>query len=194
MTALREKFDQWVKTVAPDRRCFFVDEAGSFIGMRRRFGRAPDGQRVHIRQPRNRGTCLTMIGALSANGLEAMMTIRGGTTGDVFAAWTAEFLAPLLQPGDLVVLDNLAAHRDARVRQTVESAGAKLIFTPPYSPEFNPIELAWNKVKAFLRQAGADSENALNAAIAAAMDTVTPNDARAWRERSGWPSQPAREP
>ena len=121
------------------------------------------------------------------------MTIRGGTTANVFAAWTSQFLAPLLRLSDLVVLDNLAAHRDKRVRQAVESAGAKLIFTPPYSPEFNPIELAWNKVMAFLRRAGADSVDALNA-IAAVMDTVTPDDARAWRERSGWPAQPAREP
>lgn len=171
---------------------FFVDEAGSHIGMIPRYGRAPSGTRVHLRAPRNRGTVLTMIGALTADGLEAMMTIRGGTSGDVFFAFIEHVLAPLLKDGDLVVLDNLAAHRDARVKAAVEAKGARLVFTPPYSPEFNPIELAWNKLKNYLRRQGCRTVDALNNAIAAAMDLITAADAEAWIAHAGYRDQPAR--
>ena len=119
-----------------------IDEAGSTIAMTREYGRAPRGQAVRDVRPRNRGTVITMIGALTTSGLTAMMTIRGGTDADVFEAYVEHILVPELRAGDIVMLDNLGAHRTKRVQQLVEEAGATLWFTPPYSPEFNPIELA----------------------------------------------------
>ena len=144
MNALREKFDQWVKTVATDRRCFFVDEAGSFYqewSPIRSGSQWPTGPYSATPKPRH---LPHHDRRPLGNGLAAMITIRGGTTANVFAASTAQFIASFLLPSNPVVLDNLLAHRDKRVRQAVESAGAKLIFTPPHSPEFNPIELDWN--------------------------------------------------
>ena len=126
-----------------------------------------------------------MIGALTLNGLEAMMTIEGGTDGDVFETYVDQVLVPVLLPGDIVVLDNLGAHRTAKVRQSIEAAGCLLVFQPPYSPDFNPIELAWSKLKEFLRTARARTREGLDNAVAMAMDLVTPDDAYGWFHHCG---------
>lgn len=139
--------------------------------------------------PRNRGTVLTMIGALTLDGLTAMMTVEGGTSGDVFVAYVKHVLLPELRPGDIVVMDNLGAHKDVRVRPLIESAGAFVKYLPPYSPDLNPIEMAWSKVKQFLRTAKARSREALETALRWAMDITTASDAEGWFNECGYPVQ-----
>jgi len=121
-------------------RLVFIDESGSHIAMTRLCARAPEGQRARDAVPRNRGTVITMVGALRMEGLVAMMTIQGGVCSDVFVSYVKQVLVPALQPGDIVVVDNLAAHKDPRVAELLDSVDASLLFLPPYSPDLNPIE------------------------------------------------------
>ncbi len=114
-------------------------------------GLAPRGQRYPEAVPRNRGTVTTVIGALGLRGLFALMTLEGGTCGETFLAYVQQVLAPELRKGDIVVWDNLAAHKSEAVRKAIEAAGATLRFLPPYSPDLNPIELAWSFVKRLIR-------------------------------------------
>lgn len=118
-----------------------------------------------------------MIAALTLRGIDAVMTIEGGTSGDVFTAFVEHVLAPTLRAGDVVVMDNLGAHKVDRARTLIELAGARVLFLPPYHPDLNPIELAWSKVKALLKTAEARTHAALDAAIAFAVHAVTPTDA-----------------
>ncbi len=127
-----------------------------------------------------------MIGSLSLEGMGPLMTIEGGTSGDVFVAYVEHFLAPTLQPGDLVVWDNLGAHKDVRIKPLIEARSAKVVFQPPYSPELNPIELAWSKLKAFLRTVAPRSRTALDRAIRWALHFITEEDARGWFRHCGW--------
>jgi transposase len=136
--------------------------------------------------PQNYGENITMLGALSAEGLSALMTVDGATDGDVFTAFVREVLAPTLKEGDIVVLDNLGAHRSASARRAVEARGARLQFLPPYSPDMNPIERCWSKIKTALRAAKARTREALEAAIKQAMMTVSASDARAWFKHCGY--------
>ena len=108
------------------------------MAMTRDYGRAPRGERVFGSVPRNRGEVTTMIGALGIKGIRALMTVEGGTDGDVFEAFIEQFLVRKLQPGDIVVLDNVDAHKPTPIRELVEAAGARLLFLPPYSPDLNP--------------------------------------------------------
>lgn len=130
-----------------------------------------------------------MIAALTATGLSAMMTVQGGTDGDVFAVCLDEVLGPELDPGDLVVMDNAGAHKDPPVAEILAKYGAKPVYLPPYSPDLNPIELAWSKLKGFLRTAGARTVDALNDAIAKGMQLVTANDANGWIRHCGYSAQ-----
>jgi transposase len=136
--------------------------------------------------PQNYGENITMLGALSAEGLSALMTVDGATDGDVFTAFVREVLAPTLKEGDIVVLDNLGAHRSASARRAVEARGARLQFLPPYSPDMNPIERCWSKIKTALRAAKARTREALEATIKQAMMTVSASDARAWFKHCGY--------
>jgi len=168
------------------RRCKFIDESGVNIAMTRLYGRAPKGERVLGSAPQNYGENVTMLGALSCAGLEAMMTVNGATDGDVFRAYIREVLAPTLKEGDIVVLDNLSAHKVAGVREAVEARGAQLIYLPPYSPDLNPIERCWSKLKTALRAAKARTREALDEAITLALATVTEADARGWFKHCGY--------
>jgi len=181
----REQHLEWLRTV-DGRRVFAIDETGSHIAMLPARGWAPKGQRMHETVPRNRGTVLTIIGALTTQGLTAVMTVEGGTSGDVFLAYVNEVLLPEMQRGDIVLMDNLGAHRDHRVLKAFEDAGINVHFQPPYSPEFNPIELAWAKVKWFLRLAKARTYEALNTAVAMAMDMIEPPEAEAYFTHCGF--------
>lgn len=129
-----------------------------------------------------------MIGAVSLDGLIALMTIEGGTTGDVFVAWLEHFLLPELPEDALVVMDNLAAHKDPRVKELLESVGARAVYLPPYSPTFNPIELAWAKLKWWVRTARPTCHDTLDAAIAWSLTLITPADCAAWFRHCGWSS------
>ena len=127
-----------------------------------------------------------MIGALDVRGVRAMMTVEGATDGDVFETFLERVLLRKLRPGDIVVLDNVGAHKPETVRQLIESAGARLLFLPPYSPDLNPIELCWSKLKAALRDFGARTRDALDAAIKRAMDLIGADDAAAWFSHCGY--------
>lgn len=181
----REEHLHWLGGV-DGRRVFAIDETGSHIAMLPARGWAPRGQRSHETVPRSRGTVLTVIGALTMNGLTAVMTVEGGTSGDVFLAYVNEVLLREMNPGDIVLMDNLGAHRDHRVLEAFAAAGVEVHFQPPYSPEFNPIELAWAKVKWFLRLAKARTYDALNTALAMVMDMIKPAEAAAYFAHCGF--------
>jgi len=129
--------------------------------MTRDYARGPSGERVVGIVPRNRGVILTVVGAVALDGVRAMMAYEGGTSGDAFLRFCKEALAPSLYPGDIVVLDNLGAHRAVGVREAIETVGARILYLPPYHPELNPIELAWSKLKALLKKLGARDLQAL---------------------------------
>lgn len=185
MLAKRTAFAAWQKTIDP-ARLIVVDESGSTISMTRTHGYSLRGQRVSERVPRNRGTVTTILAALTLCGLEVAMTVVGGTNGDVFLAFVLQVLLPIVKPGDIVLLDNLKAHKDERVKEAIEAAGAQLVFLPPYSPDFSPIEPAFSKVKACLRRLKARTRPRLDAAIGLSMELITPDDAYGWFKHCGF--------
>lgn len=164
----------------------FLDEAGSHVAMTRDYARAPKGERAHAAVPRNRGHVTTLIGALTKEGLRAMMTVEGATDTAVFLAFVEQVLLPVLRPGDIVVLDNLGAHKPECIRRCIEAAGAHLLFLPPYSPDLNPIELCWSKLKALLKGWAARTRHDLDSAIAECMRLITASDAVAWFHHCGY--------
>lgn len=154
--------------------------------MTRTFARSPRGERSPDAVPRNRGNVLTMLGALSSAGLTAMMTVEGATTKEVFDAFVEHVLLPKLSPGDIVVLDNLGAHRSTYAEALLRDRGIWFKRLPPYSPDLNPIELAWSKLKEILRASKARTTEALEVAIRDAMNVITANDAVAWIGHCGY--------
>jgi transposase len=164
----------------------FIDESGLNLAMTRLYGRAPRGERVLGSAPQNYGPNVTLLGALSCTGLEAVMMIEGATDADVFRAYVREVLGPTLRAGDIIIADNLSAHKAAGVQEAIAATGARLLYLPPYSPDLNPIEQCWSKIKAFLRAAKARTREALDMAVALALATVTESDARAWFAHSGY--------
>jgi transposase len=167
-------------------RVKFIDESGLNIAMTRLYGRAPRGERVLGSVPQNYGQNVTILGALSCTGLEAVMTVEGATDADVFRAYVRQVLCPTLRTGDIVIADNLSAHKAAGVQEAIAAKGARLLYLPPYSPDLNPIEQCWSKLKTFLRAAKARTREALEAAVTRALVTVTESDARAWFAHSGY--------
>ena len=164
----------------------WIDESGSHIGMTPTHARAPRGERVWDDVPRNRGVVTTMIGALTTRGLATVMTIEGGTDAEVFQAFVEQELSLVLRPGMTVVLDNAGAHKVSGVLAAITACGAQVRFLPPYSPEFNPIEMAWSKLKTLLRKAKARTREALDTAIAAAMKAIDAQDSAGWIRASGY--------
>src|SRR5512133_1721299 len=183
--ALRRRFIELAKSLDP-RRLVFIDEAGSNVAMTREYARAPRGERAHGSVPRNRGEVTTMLGALDIRGVRAMMTVEGATDGEVFETFLERVLLRKLKPGDIVVLDNVGAHRTADVRRLIEAAGARVLYLPPYSPDLNPIELCWAKLKGILKEFGARTRDALDDAIRRAMDLINGADAAAWFAHCGY--------
>lgn len=141
--------------------------------MARDYGRAPRGQRLGDHVPRNDGDVVTIIGALTVNGRTALMTHRGGTTKEVFRAYTEQVHAPELRQGDVVIFDNLAAHKYTEVRAITEGKGGKVMFLPPYSPDLNPIGLAWAWNKWWLKTCRARTEDSINTALYLAKELFT---------------------
>jgi transposase len=168
------------------RRVKFIDESGINLAMTRLYGRAPRGARALGSAPQNYGQNVTILGALSCAGLEAVMTIEGATDADVFRAYVHQVLSPTLRVGDIVIADNLSAHKVAGVQEAIAATGARLLYLPPYSPDLNPIERCWSKIKTFLRAAKARTREALDTALTCALATVTESDARAWFAHSGY--------
>jgi transposase len=163
-----------------------VDEAGVNLAMTRLYGRAPSGERVSGSIPQNYGENITLLGTLGVEGLQAVMTVNGATDADVFRAYVKQVLGPTLVPGDIVVLDNLAAHKVVGVQQALARRGVRLLYLPPYSPDLSPIELCWSKMKTALRAAKARTREALDTAVQQAMETVTAIDARSWFRHCGY--------
>lgn len=167
-------------------RLVFLDESGATTQMTRHYGRAPRGQRVREATPQSHWQTLTLFAALTTRGLEAPMTIAEPTDGDIFLAYVEQVLCPRLRPGQVVILDNLSAHKVAGVRERIEAAGAQLLYLPPYSPDLNPIEQAWSKVKQILRSLKARSSEALESAVAEALNAITAENAIAWFAHCGY--------
>lgn len=169
------------------KRLKFLDEAGSNLSMTRLYGRAAPGERVFDSVPQNYGENISMLATLSLSGITAPMTISGAVDGLVFLAYVEQVLAPTLFPGDVVVMDNLGAHKVKGVREAIEGRGAKLIYLPPYSPDLNPIEKCWSKIKTYLRAAKARTRETLEKALKEALLLVTEKDARGWFASCGYP-------
>jgi transposase len=164
----------------------FIDESGVQRGMLRTTAWRRPGSVVVGRTVRNRGTVTTVLGALSLKGVVAAMYGEGATTAEVFRAFVKECLVPALLPGAIVVMDNLGAHRAKGIVELIEAAGASVIFLPPYSPELNPIECTWAKVKGLIRTAAPQTLPQLHKALTAALSAVTPQDAAGWFRHTGY--------
>jgi transposase len=154
-------------------RLVFIDETGASTKMARLYGRSPYGQRCVAALPHGHWKTTTFVGALRANGMTAPMVLDGPMDSLAFEAYVTQVLVPTLGPGDIVVMDNLAAHKRAEIAIAIEAAGARLLYLPPYSPDLNPIEMAFAKLKAALRKAAARSIDALVNAIAVALTAFT---------------------
>ncbi len=155
--------------------------------MTRLYARAPKGERAYASVPRNRGKNTTLIASMTLEGaMGEAMAVEGSTKAFVFEAYVERFLAPSLRPGQLVVMDNLGAHKTERVRELIEGRGCKLWFLPAYSPDLNPIEEAFSKVKAHLRKSAARAREALVEAMGEALSSITPRDAAGWFADCGY--------
>ncbi len=178
----------WRSTVgALDRgRLVFVDEMGAHTSLAPLYTYSPRGKRAFFKVPRNRGKNTTLLASMGWEGMGPSMAIEGSTTKEVFETYIEHFLTPTLRPGQVVVVDNLGAHKGERVRELIESRGCELLYLPPYSPDLNPLEEAFAKVKALLRRAGARAREALVEAIGRALGAVTAEDARGFFEHCGY--------
>ena len=148
--------------------------------MTRLYARGIGGGRIHEATPGGHWKIMTILGAMSLNGMVATMTIEEPTDTDIFLAYVEHLLCPVLKPGDVVVMDNLSAHKAPAVRQWIEGAGAEVLYLPPYSPDLNPIEKAWAKLKQLLRAAKARTREALDLAITESLSRITSDNAKAW--------------
>jgi len=168
------------------RRFIFVDESAVNTAMTRRYGRAPRGERAHDSAPRNYGVHTSVIGAMGLRGLVAALTVEGAVDTEVFNAYAERVLGPRLRRGDVVVLDNLGAHRASRIGEVAAERGAQVLWLPPYSPDYSPIEQCWSKIKAYLRGAKARTREQLEEALTAALGLVTKSDIRGWFRHCGY--------
>ena len=167
-------------------RLVFIDETWATTAMARRYGRARRGARVVAAVPHGHWKTTTFLAALRHDGLTAPCVFDGAINGARFLAYVEQCLAPTLRPGDVVVLDNLRAHKVKGVREAVEAAGAKLLYLPPYSPDLNPIELAFAKLKALLRAAARRTVEALWQTLGHALDAFTPAECAHYLAHAGY--------
>lgn len=168
------------------RRLLFLDESGVNLSMTRAYARAPEGARAVGFVPKNWGESMTVAAALAPEGILAPLLLEGPMTSAIFESYVEQFLVPELRPGDLVLMDNLRAHKTPAIRPLIESAGAKLLYLPPYSPDFSPIEPAWSKMKTTLRRLAARTRDRLLAAVEEALRAITPDDACGWFRHCGY--------
>ena len=188
--AARAAFAEQQPTLDP-ASLVFVDEAGVNRKMTRRYGRSRRGGRAVGYVPGGWGKNTTLTGAMTTEGLLVLdRRAGGGTTTVRFLAFVVDVLVPALRPGQIVVLDNLKAHKAPEVRAAIEAAGCRVLFVPPYSPEFNAIEKLWSKLKARLRKIGARTQEALEVAITEAAALITAADAANWIRGAGYPLAP----
>jgi transposase len=168
-------------------RLVFVDEMGLHTSLAPLYGYAPRGERVHLKVPRNRGKSTTLLASITLlGGMGQTMAVEGPTDRGVFEAYIEHALAPTLEDGRVVIMDNLPAHKPARVRELIEERGCELIYLPAYSPDLNPIEEAFAKLKGMLRRAGARTKDALVEVLGEALSAVSSRDARGYFEHAGY--------
>ncbi len=168
-------------------RLVFVDEMGANVSLSALYAWSRRGERAIGSAPRNRGKNVTLLASITSGGVGPCLAVEGPTTTrGVFEAYLEQVLAPSLRPGQVIVLDNLSAHKGGRVREILEEAGCELVYLPPYSPDLNPIELAFSKVKGLLRKAEARTREALIGAIGRALDAVTTRDVRGFFGHCGY--------
>ncbi|MGA3371505.1 MAG: IS630 family transposase [Terracidiphilus sp.] len=168
-----------MRTVAPER-LIFLDESGVTTSMTRLYARSLGGRRIHESTPGGHWKIMTILGAMSLRGMVATMTIEAATDAEIFLAYVEHVLCPALKPGDVVVMDNLSSHKVNGVREWIEKAGAEVLYLPPYSPDLNPIEKAWAKLKQLLRSAKARTKETLDQAIEEALKLISADNAQAW--------------
>jgi transposase len=169
----------------------FIDECGSNIALTRPYARSPKGKRAYGAIPRNRRANITLLASLSLQGMGEALILEGSADAPVFELCIEQILAPSLQAGQIVILDNLSTHIGEKVRQAIEARGCQLLFLPSYSPDFSPIEEAFSKLKACLRRVGARTQEALQEAIGQALLTITKQDALGWFTHCGYLSKQA---
>jgi len=186
--------DEWLRaawriTVAAavdPHKLVFVDEMGTNTSLSSMYAYSPRGRRAYAKVPRNRGVNTTLLASMSFEGMGPCLAVQGPTTATVFEAYVEKVLAPSLRRGQIVVVDNLGAHKGQKVRELIEERGCWLLYLPPYSPDFNPIEEAFSKIKGALRRAGARTRGALIEALGTAISAVTARDARGFFEHGGY--------
>lgn len=171
--------------VEPER-FVFVDEMGANTSLSVLRAWSRRGERAYCSVPRNRGKNTTLLASMSMEGMGPSLAVEGTTTATVFETYLKKVLAPTLRPGQIVVMDNLSAHKGARVRDLVAQRGCELLYLPPYSPDLNPIEEAFSKMKGILRRAEARSREALIEAMGRALEAITPWDARGFFGHCGY--------
>jgi transposase len=171
--------------VEPER-LIFVDEMGTNTSLSPIYGWSKKGERAHCSVPRNRGKNTTVLSSMSVEGMGPSLAVEGASTALVFEAYMERVLAPTLRKGQVVVLDNLSAHKGERVKQLIEGLGCELVYLPPYSPDYNPIEEAFGKMKDLIRKAEARTKEALLEAIGAAISALSARDARGYFEHCGY--------
>ena len=185
MVALRRLFVEVIQQ-EDVARFVFVDETSTNLTYCRRYCRAPAGRRLDQAVPLHGGPHVTLLAALTPDSLGALMSVDAGVNGDVFAAYLDQVLGPTLRPGEVVVLDNLAVHKVAGLDEIAQKYGVRLRYLPPYLPDFNLIELAFSKLKTWLRTAKARTREALEEALLAAAAWITEQDAKNWFDRCGY--------
>jgi transposase len=168
------------------QRLMFVDECSTHTSLAPLHAWSRRGERAPCSVPRNWGTNITLVASMSTGGIGPCLAVEGPTTREVFEAYLEQLLAPPLRPGQVVVMDNLSSHKGGRVRELIEGKGCELLYLPPYSPDLNPIEEAFAKIKALLRKAGARTREALIEAIGRALEAVTAKDAHSFFEHRGY--------
>jgi transposase len=185
---VKEARDNWFTQFGGVRldRFVFLDEFGATTDMARRYARGPRGQRVVCKRPHGHWKVLSTIAAMTTGGMLGYGTFDGATDTETFLAFLRDGLVPNLKPGQVVVLDNLPAHKSPKVDELIESAGARVLRLPPYSPDFNPIEMAISKIKSLLRKLARRTVDALLLAIDEAVAAITPDDALAFIRHCGY--------
>jgi transposase len=168
-------------------RFVFIDECSSNTSLAPLYGWSRKGERAYQKTPRNWGKNMTLLSSISRQrGMEASLVVEGSTNGTVFQTYLKEVLLPTLKRDQVVVMDNLSAHKGERVRELIEGKGCELVYLPPYSPDFNPIEQAFSKLKSYLREACARSQDVLMEVISKALSTITVSDAEGYFEHCGY--------
>lgn len=183
---LRAAWRVMVSQKVDPRRFVFVDEMGTNTSLSPLYAWSRRGERARCSVPRNRGPNTTLLSSMSLEGMGSSLAVVGSTTAEVFEVYVQKVLAPSLRRGQLVVMDNLSSHKGERVRELIEERGCELLYLPPYSPDLNPIEEAFSKIKGLIRRAEARTREALVEAMGAAISAVTARDARGFFEHCGY--------